>query len=105
MNVQIRDGKHTMEVLDHTGHSTVTWDPENETSVADARAQFDRLRARGFSIFRMVPIGQTAVVEEPDLSTPVETFDPAAGRFASVRMDEFDPAAERATAIPQRVGG
>jgi hypothetical protein len=97
--------RHVMEVMDYTGHSTVTWDPADEASVADARAQFNRLRAAGYSIFRMAAVGQTAVVEEADQSAPLETFDPADGRFASMRIDEFDPQARRTTAVPQRVGG
>jgi hypothetical protein len=94
-----------MEILDHTGHQTVTWDPNDEASVTDARRQFDRLRAQGYSMFRMAAIGQTAVVEEPDQSQELEEFNAADGRVAAVRIDEFDPQAERVTAIPQRVGG
>ena len=94
-----------MEYLDHTGHQTVTWDPNNADSVSDARAQFNRLRAQGYSMFRMAAIGQTAVVEEPDQSEELNEFNPADGRVAAMRIDEFDPEAERVTAIPQRVGG
>ena len=97
--------KHVMEVMDHTGHMTVTWDPSDAAQVADARAQFNRLRAAGYSVFRMAAVVQAAVVEEADQSRPLETFEPADGRMAAMRMDEFDPRAERTTAIPQRVGG
>lgn len=97
--------KHVMEVMDHTGHQTVTWDPSDEASVADAREQFNRLRAAGYSIFRMAAVGRTAVVEAADQSRPLETFSPADGRMAAMRLDEFDPQARRTTAVPQRVGG
>jgi hypothetical protein len=97
--------KHVMDVLNETGHATVTWDPSNEESTADARRQFDRLRAQGYSIFRMTAIGQEAVVEEADESQPIETFNPADGRYAAMRIDEFDPQAERLTARPQLRGG
>lgn len=100
MNMQIR--RHSMEVLDYTGHRTVTWDPNDEAAVADARAQFNALRTQGFSIFRMQAVGQHAVTEE--LTDEVEDFDPDMGRMAA-RIDEFDPDAVRTTAIPQRVGG
>jgi hypothetical protein len=103
MNMQVR--LNAMDVMDYTGHTTVTWDPNNEASTADARAQFNRLRASGHSIFRMAAIGATAVVEEADQSQPVDDFNPADGRLAAIRIDEFDPQAERLTAIPQRVGG
>lgn len=100
MNVHVR--RHSMEILDYSGHRTITWDPADEAAIADARAQFEALRAQGFSIFRMVAVGQHAVTEE--LGGEVDDFDPAMGRMAA-RMDEFDPTAERSTAIPQRVGG
>ena len=97
--------EHVMEFLNETGHQTVTWDPNDEASVAAARADFNRLKAAGYSMFPMAAIGQTSVVEEPDQSRPLEAFNPADGRMAAMRMDEFDPQARRVTAIPQRVGG
>src|SRR5215469_15941065 len=99
MNMQLRH----MDVMDiELGHRTVTWDPNDAAAVADARAQFDSLRAQGYSMFRMIALGQHAVTEEQ--GDAIETFDPDAGRVMA-RMDEFDDTAERVTAIPQRVGG
>lgn len=101
MNMQLR--QHSMDVLDLTGHRTVTWDPNDEAAVADARAQFNALRREGYSIFRMVAVGQHAVAEEA--GDEIEEFEPDAGRMTAQRIDEFDPEATRTTAIPQRVGG
>jgi hypothetical protein len=101
MNMQVR--LHEMDVMDRElGHRTVTWDPANADAVADARAQFDSLRAQGYSMFKMVAIGQHAVAEEQ--GDEIETFDSADGRMMA-RMDTFDETAERVTAIPQRQGG
>src|SRR5262245_39593515 len=101
MNMQLR--RHEMDVMDRElGHRTVTWDPGDAAAVADARAQFDSLRSQGYSMFRMIALGQHAVTEEQ--GEEVETFDPDAGRVMA-RMDAFDETAERVTAIPQRQGG
>jgi hypothetical protein len=78
----------TMEVMDRTGHTTVTWDPENAESVANARTEFDRLRREGYSAFRMDAVGEGVVVENK-----------------GERIDTFDPAAGKLLLIPQRVGG
>jgi hypothetical protein len=99
MNMQLRH----MDVMDiELGHRTVTWDPNDADAVADARAQFNSLRAQGYSMFRMIALGQHAVTEEQ--GEEIEEFEPEAGRVMA-RMDEFDPQAERVTAIPQRQGG
>lgn len=102
MNMQVRLS-HEMDVMDIVlGHRTVSWDPNDQETVDDARRQFESLRAQGYSMFRMIALGQHAVTEEQ--GEEIEDFDPQAGRVMA-RMDEFDPEAERVTAIPQRVGG
>lgn len=81
--------QHVMNIMDHTGHSTVTWDPNDPQSVADARREFERLRRDGYSAFRMEATGDSVVVEHQ----------------SNERMDTFDPAAGKVLMIPQRVGG
>lgn len=99
MNMQLS----RMDIMDLVhGHRTVTWDPNDPAAVSDAEAQFNSLRAQGYSIFRMIALGQTAVTEE--IGDKVEEFDPAAGRVMA-RMDQFDPNVRAATAVPQRQGG
>lgn len=79
---------HVMNVIDATGHTTVTWDPDNAESVRDARREFDGLTGRDYSAFRMTAVGEAAVVEEK-----------------GERITEFDPAAGKLLMIPQRAGG
>jgi hypothetical protein len=79
---------HVMDVMDHTGHTTVTWDPQDETSVADARREFRRLLAAGHQAFRMEATGDGVVVENK-----------------GERITEFDPEAGRVLMVPHRVGG
>lgn len=87
MHVSTRP-KHVLEVMDSSGHTSVTWDPENEASVADARREFDRLTREGYQAFRMEAVGENAVVENK-----------------GERITTFDPQAGKVLLIPQRVGG
>lgn len=80
---------HVMNVMDHTGHTTVTWDPTNADSVRDARREFDGLIRRGFSAFRMEVVAENGVVVEEK----------------GARIDTFDLEAGKVMMIPHRVGG
>ena len=42
---------HSLEVLNASGHLTLTWDPKNEEDVAEARKQVERLRNEGYTFF------------------------------------------------------
>lgn len=87
MNAPIKHA-HLMEIMDSSGHTSVTWNPEDEASVADARREFDRLIGQGYQAFRMEAVGQNAVVENK-----------------GDRITAFDPEAGKVLMIPQRVGG
>jgi len=71
-----------MQVMDRTGHLTVTWNADNEAEVKAARETFDALREKGHRAFRARRFGK-----------PGE------------RLDEFDPTVERMTIIPHLAGG
>lgn len=43
--------RDTLEVLNVSGHLSLSWDPENEQEVAEVRAEVERLRAAGYSFF------------------------------------------------------
>lgn len=85
MNQHVRN---TMEIMDSSGHTTVTWDPTDETGVADARREFNRLLRDGYQAFRMEAQGDHVVVENK-----------------GERVSQFDPEAGRLLMVPQRVGG
>lgn len=87
MNVQSKIA-HTMSIMDSSGHTTVTWDPTDEPSVADARREFQRLLGLGYQAFRMEATGDAAVVEHK-----------------GERITAFDPEAGKVLMVPQRVGG
>ena len=46
----------TLEVLDASGHVSVTWDPTNLDEVSNARVEVARLKAAGYSFFAVDPV-------------------------------------------------
>ena len=90
MNIQTTPQlQHLMHVMDPTGHTTVTWNPEDAASVRAARTEFNRLRCEGYSCFRMNVILENGVLVE-------EKGD---------RLDTFDQTVGRLMMVPQLVGG
>lgn len=79
--------KHMMDILDHTGHTSIGWDPENEEEIEIARAAFISAADRGYHAFR--------VIEDPKGGP---------GRRGE-RMTGFDPTAEKMILMPQLRGG
>ena len=71
-----------MEVLDPTGHTRHIWDASNEAEVSAARALYQSLTGSGYRAFHVKKNGDEGV-----------------------RMDEFDPDAEKMILTPQLRGG
>lgn len=42
---------HVMKILDHTGHTELTWDADDKAAVSDAKGKFDDYIGRGFQAF------------------------------------------------------
>lgn len=74
---------HTMKVMDPTGHTTVTWNPDVPASVEDARRKFNQLRSNGYAAFRMDVVSENGVIVE-EKGELITTFDPAAGKLMMV---------------------
>jgi hypothetical protein len=72
-----------MVVLNVEGHTTVTWNPEDEASVNAARAEFDRLCGEGYQAFEMDVITENGVVVE-EKGKRVRSFTPAVGKLMMV---------------------
>lgn len=81
--------KHVMDVMDVTGHTTVTWDPADPASVADARREFQRLRGLGYQGFRMDLVTENGAVTEEK----------------GERLNAFDETAGKVMMVPQLRGG
>lgn len=75
-------GHFMMEVLDGTGDSKLQWDPNVPAEVADAKVQFDSLKAKGYDAFRVGAKGEPGD-----------------------KLKEFDPAAAQMIMVPRMVGG
>lgn len=75
--------KHAMAVMGVEGDVKTMWDASNADEVAEAHAQYDRLRAKGYRAFR------------------VRGKDGSQGE----QMNAFDPNAERIVFVPQMQGG
>jgi len=76
---------HTMHVLDHSGDTTITWNPDREAEVSAAREMFARLRGNRYLAYRRDP--------------------EAAGGGRGETIHEFDPQAREIVMVPQTVGG
>jgi hypothetical protein len=66
----------TMQIMDITGHSSITWDPDRPVEVDVARASFDKLVKEGYSAFR--------VDEDDEKGERITRFDPQAGKIMMV---------------------
>lgn len=42
---------HSLEVLNSSGHLTITWDPHKAEEVGEARAMVEKLREEGYTFF------------------------------------------------------
>ncbi len=81
--------QHVMNIMDSSGHTTVTWDPENPDSVRDAEREFNRLVGEGFAAFRMDVVAENGVVVEEK----------------GERITRFIPSAGKLMMVPHRAGG
>jgi hypothetical protein len=78
-----QEAQHTLHVLDQTGDTRTTWDPEVEEEVDAARLVFAGLKAKGYLAY---------------------SVDPSDGSKGEV-IREFDPAAQAIIMSPQMQGG
>lgn len=65
-----------MLVMDRTGHSSITWDPNTPIEVETARASFDTLIEEGYRAFR--------IEGDDNQGERMTTFDPRAGKIMMV---------------------
>lgn len=74
--------KSVMAVMNHTGDLKVIWDADVKDEVDAAKAQFDALKKKGYSAFKVNKKGE-----------------------AGERINEFDPHAEKLIMVPAMQGG
>jgi hypothetical protein len=71
-----------LAVMDQTGDTKTVWDSRNADEVENARETFDRLKKKGYAIYKVGKKGEPGEV-----------------------MHKFDPDAESMIATPRVVGG
>lgn len=56
-----------MQIMDSSGHTSITWDPTDAEAVAGARREFERLRGLGYQAFRASVVHEegSVITEEP----------------------------------------
>jgi hypothetical protein len=67
---------HELAVMDHTGDTKTTWDPENETEVKNAKEQFKKWKDAGYAIFSVGKDGKKDEVLhkfDPDIDKMIAT--------------------------------
>lgn len=64
----------TLFVMDQSGDTRITWDRRNVEEVENARATFDRLRAKGYNAYSVKP-------EDGSKNVMITTFDPNAEKI------------------------
>lgn len=74
--------QNELQVMDPTGHTTVSWRPNNDEEVEVARETFARMTARGYRAFRVGTAGRKGA-----------------------QISDFDPDAKKMILIPHLVGG
>ena len=85
----------TMEILDGSGHLTLSWNPNDPADVERAKAEFDTLKRAGFAFFASEQDGKPRL--RIGKSGRLE------GRLVQVK--EFDTEAERTVAVRPMRGG
>lgn len=93
-----------LEVMDPTGHLTLSWNPDDPESVAKAGAEFERLKEAGYAFFSTTDENAAGVKR---LTKKVLTE----SRSLDVRPAEptqtktFNARARRTVAVPPMRGG
>lgn len=80
--VQYEPPLHVLRILDHTGHTEVTFDPADPVAVAAVREQFDAIMASQHGLAYTMENGEKGAV-----------------------IHSFDPSARETYVTPQIVGG
>lgn len=111
---------NALEYLSPSGHIRLEWDPANETEVADAKAEFDRLKQAGY-VFYSVPVevrefaeaatGELTVTPADRDEAPAAVEEKPRRRFGGRRkqpegpVKEFNAKSERTVGVPPMRGG
>ena len=97
----IPQDRGAMAVVGASGDTKYTWDPKNPHEVEAAKEHFERMRAKGFLVFKLKGWVKTEEVTDFNPKDKRLTYVPPKNELAL----EFDPDATRYVAVPLLVGG
>lgn len=66
----------TMHIMDRTGHTSITWDPDKAFEVGMAKDAFDKAVKEGYQAF--------SVGKDDERGSRLTKFDPKAGKIMMV---------------------
>ena len=87
----------TLEIPNETGHLTLKWDPADEKSVVEAKAEFDRLKACGYAFY---------ATDGREVRRPFSKKTKLTESSLEIRIiKEFEPKAPKTVAMRPMAGG
>jgi hypothetical protein len=93
-----------MEILDPSGHLSLTWDAANPESVAKAGAEFARLKEAGYTFFSTPDATESVKKLTKKVLLEHTALDVRAEEMPE-QTREFKPHARRTVAVPRMRGG
>lgn len=75
---------HFMVIMDHTGHTTITWDPDDKDSVKEAKKEFKKLLNEGYQAFEMSVERESGGMVTETKGTRATEFDPTVGKYMMI---------------------
>lgn len=82
MNMQLKP-QHVMNILDRTGHTSITWDADDKVSVQDAKDKFEEMIGKGYRAFAIETTEDDGITIE-EKGRPITAFDPKAGKVMMI---------------------
>lgn len=104
----VPEGKAAMAQMNGSGDTKYIWDPKNPDEVEAAREHFNKMREKGFLVFKLRAWVKTKQVTEFDPKDKRYAYEPpkkAKMPAATEVATEFDPEADRYVAVPMLTGG
>lgn len=100
LDLAIAKGFYVLEVLDSSGHLTLTWDPANPDEVAKAREEVKRLKEVGYTFYAVVGAtgddevdagNGTLIIQRIDDPICPPSVEPTEEEFPPEPGEELDP--------------
>lgn len=111
----VPEGHAAIAEMSGSGDTKYVWDPKNPDEVEAAREHFEKMKAKGFVIFKLKAWVKVKQVDEFDPKDKRYAYvvpkgglpkgEPVAAGGETEVAKEFDPNADRYVAVPMLTGG